>query len=202
MQPWKHIDCGNTSEIVRRQSFFHYFLKRRRKPAATPTSPDPRRSMLVGSGTSPTSLPPSRTCLTSWKVAPPAAVKLIVWINCPLMAVTVKKFWPLASTVKVYSKKPPVMLIPVTWITTEPAVAAFMLNTARVKVSPLAKPKLSWVNAVFPVPPLTVAWPDGLALSNPLPLVEVKLTRRLLGPTVPVTVVTLVAGLSRTLSVP
>src|SRR5678816_85760 len=77
-----------------------------------------------------------------------------------------------------------------------------MLNTARVKVSLLARPKVSCVSAVLPVPPLTVAWPDGFAFNNPLPLEEVKLTNKLFWPTVPVTVRTSVAGLSRTLSVP
>jgi hypothetical protein len=47
---------------------------------------------------------------------------------------------------------------------------------------------------VFPVPPDTVAWPLGFAFKSPLPLVEVKSTRRLFCPTVPVTVVTFVAG--------
>ena len=103
---------------------------------------------------------------------------------------------------EVVFEETPVMLIPSTWMSALPFVASLILKTARVKVWSLAKSKVSWVNATLPVPPDTVACPLGLALRSPLPLSEVKLTSRLLGPTVPVTVVTFVAGLSNTLSVP
>src|SRR5215216_7273634 len=203
-QPLKPHSFSDNREQFERQAVSRYFFRNRlRTLAAAPSRPVPNSSILAGSGTvSVTSPPPSRTCRTSSKVAPLIAVRLMDVINCPLMAVTVKKFSPFASTVKSSSKKPPVMLTPSTWIRTDPLVAAFMLNTARVKVSLFARPNVNWVRAVFPVPPLTVAWPDGLALSNPLPLSELKLTKRSFWPTVPVTVSTLVAGFSRTLSVP
>ena len=60
-----------------------------------------------------------------------------------------------------------------------------MLNTARVNVLLFARPNVRLVNGSLPVPPLTVAWPDGSAFSNMLPLVDVKLTTWLLAPTVP-----------------
>src|ERR1041385_4083666 len=51
-QPRGNRDCAHMSSVKVFSRLRYFFAKRRRKPAATPTNPDPRSSMLAGSGTS------------------------------------------------------------------------------------------------------------------------------------------------------
>src|SRR5215207_4747341 len=80
-----------------------YALRRLRSFAATPASPVPKSSIVTGSGTGLVvcCAPPIRICATSSTfviVIATFVVNATLLIRCPLMAVMVKKFSPLAPS--------------------------------------------------------------------------------------------------------
>src|SRR5688500_15179377 len=92
------------------------------------------------------------------------------------------------------------MFTPRTRIVTDPFVAEFRLKTARVNVAPPSNEKPMLLKGSLLDPAVITAWPEASAFRAPPD--DTKETPNRPELTVPVTTETLVASLSRTLSVP